>query len=595
MRADGDVPPRRRRPAGLGAILAAVLIAIAGTFALDLAGALSPAEDASVDARYRIRGPVPTDDLLVVAIDDVTFSDLGIQWPFPRSLHGKVIDRLRAAGAGQVVVDIQFTEETEPGEDMALYHAIARTGGVVLATTEVDEDGDTRVLGGGDNLRRAGAWAAVSSLPTAGGGVIRRFPREISGLESLALVVARAGGAPPVAPELFVGGGALIDYRGPPGTIATVSYSDVLAGRVPASRIRGRIVVIGASAPSLQDVHATPTSDGLMSGPEVQANAIWTAVHGVPLRDAPGPAGLLAVLLLGAVGPLLTQRLRPVRAAVLGLAIGVGYAVLAVIAFEHGTVVPLMAPLLACVVGVVAGVVASHLAESRERRRVSGLNDELERLVRERTRELHETQVEIIRRLSRAAESRDEDTGLHIERMSRMCEALGRAVGMSADEAERLRLASALHDVGKIGIPDSVLLKPGRLDADELTTMREHTLIGAEILAASPSPLIRLAEEIAMTHHERWDGSGYPQGLAGEEIPLAGRIAAVCDVFDALMAVRPYKRPWTLEEAAAELRALSGSHFDPRLVPVFLELVPGLVHQLELVPAGTPVPATLTG
>lgn len=584
---------RAPRSAAFRAIIAAVLIAVAGTFALDLAGTLATAEDASVDARYRLRGPSPTDELLVVAIDDVTFSDLGIQWPFPRSLHGRVIDRLRSAGARRVVVDIQFTEETSLREDMALYRAVVRAGGVVLATTEVDEDGRTRVLGGDDNLRRAGARAAASSLPTEGGGVIRRVPREVSGLESLAVAVAGIDGGPALAPELFAGGGALIDYRGPPGTIPTVSYSDVLEGRVPASRIRGRIVVVGASAPSLQDVHATPTSDGLMSGPEVQANAIWTAVHGVPLRDAPGPVGILAVMLLGAVGPVLTRRLRPVRAAVLGIAIGAAYAVLAVLAFDRGTVVPLVAPLLACVVGVVAGVVASHLAETRERRRVSDLNDELGRLVRERTRELHETQVEIIRRLSRAAESRDEDTGLHIERMSRMCEALGRAVGMSVEEAERLRMASALHDVGKIGIPDAVLLKPGRLDDAEVATMREHTLIGAEILAASPSPLIRLAEEIAMTHHERWDGSGYPHGLAGDEIPLAGRIAAVCDVFDALMAVRPYKRPWTLEEAAAELRALSGSHFDPRLVPVFLELVPGLVRELELVPADIPVPATL--
>ena len=112
--------------------------------------------------------------------------------------------------------------------------------------------------------------------------------------------------------------------------------------------------------------------------------------------------------------------------------------------------------------------------------------------------------------------------------------------------------------MGKIGIPDSVLLKPGRLDDDELETMRGHTLIGAEILAASPSPLIRLAEEIAMTHHERWDGTGYPLGLAGEDIPLSGRIAAICDVFDALLATRPYKRAWALEETATELRHLAG-------------------------------------
>ena len=585
--------PRPRGSLRLTAILAAVALAITGAFALDLAGALSGAEDASVDARYRLRGASPTDELLIVAIDDVTFADLGLQWPFPRSRHGRVVDRLREAGARKVVVDIQFTEQTKPSEDMALYRAIARARGVVLATTEVDADGGTMVLGGDANLSRADASAAASNLPTGAGGVIRRFPRELTGLDSLAVAVARdlTGAGFPTA--LFSGGGALIDYRGPPGTIATVSYSDVLRGRTPASAIRGRIVVIGASAPTLQDVHATPTSDRLMSGAEVQANAIWTALHGVPLRGAPWPVGALAVLVLGACGPLVVLRMRPVTAALVGVAMGVGYALLTTIAFERGVVVPLVAPLVACALGVVAGLGASHLAETRERRRVSGLNDGLERLVRERTQELQDTQVEIIRRLSRAAESRDEDTGLHIDRMSRMCEALGLATGMSPAEAERLRLASALHDVGKIGIPDSVLLKPGSLDDDELATMRGHTLIGAEILAASPSPLIRLAEEIAMTHHERWDGTGYPLGLAGEDIPLSGRIAAICDVFDALLATRPYKRAWALEETATELRHLAGSHFDPRLVPLFLELVPGLVRQLELVQARMPVASTL--
>jgi putative two-component system response regulator len=174
--------------------------------------------------------------------------------------------------------------------------------------------------------------------------------------------------------------------------------------------------------------------------------------------------------------------------------------------------------------------------------------------------------------LALAAESRDEETGEHIDRISERCYEMAKALGMSENEAELLRHASVLHDVGKIGIPDRILLKPGKLDPDEWEIMKTHAEVGASILAGSSSPFLQAAEEIARTHHERWDGSGYPSGLAGEEIPLSGRICAICDVYDALLSERPYKRAWPPAEALAEIRKQSGSHFDPGLVEVFLEL-----------------------
>jgi cyclic di-GMP phosphodiesterase len=174
--------------------------------------------------------------------------------------------------------------------------------------------------------------------------------------------------------------------------------------------------------------------------------------------------------------------------------------------------------------------------------------------------------------------------------MSRMCEALGLAAGMSEAEAEELQHAAVLHDVGKIGIPDRVLLKPGRLDAEELAVMRRHTTIGGDILAGSRSPLVRMAETIARTHHERWDGSGYPAGLRGEAIPLAGRIAAICDVFDALLAPRPYKERWTLERTLEEMERLRGTHFDPALLDLFLPLAPLLAERFHLVAEPAVVP-----
>ena len=200
-------------------------------------------------------------------------------------------------------------------------------------------------------------------------------------------------------------------------------------------------------------------------------------------------------------------------------------------------------------------------------------NQELEEAVRERTAELRGTQIEIIRRLAHATESRDHETGLHLERISRLCERVGLAMGMSPTEAETLRDASLLHDVGKIGIPDAILLQPGELSDEQRRLMRRHTTLGGAILAGSRSPIMHMAEEIALTHHERWDGDGYPNGLRGDAIPLPGRICAVCDVFDALLSGRPYKDPWPLEEALAEIGRERGRQFDPDVVDAFLAVV----------------------
>lgn len=205
-------------------------------------------------------------------------------------------------------------------------------------------------------------------------------------------------------------------------------------------------------------------------------------------------------------------------------------------------------------------------------KRVVQQNEELERRVRERTQELHDTRLEIIRRLGRAAEYRDNETGYHILRMSHYSALLARAAGLNVAECDMLLDASPMHDVGKIGIPDRILLKPGPLDADEWVIMKTHARIGADILAGHDSPLMRLASLIAATHHEWWDGTGYPEGLAGDAIPLVGRITAVCDVFDALGTARPYKRAWPVEEAFAYIRENAGTHFDPVLAELFCSL-----------------------
>ncbi|HEY9079169.1 HD domain-containing phosphohydrolase [Magnetovibrio sp.] len=198
-------------------------------------------------------------------------------------------------------------------------------------------------------------------------------------------------------------------------------------------------------------------------------------------------------------------------------------------------------------------------------------NEILEQKVQERTQELEDTRLEVVHRLGRAAEYKDNETGMHVVRMSKIAHVLAVAMGMSEADAKLLLHASPMHDIGKIGIPDGVLLKAGKLDPEEWEIMKSHCQIGAEILGEHQSPLMQMARMVAWTHHEKWDGSGYPKGLKGEEIPLVGRITAVADVFDALTSERPYKKGWSIEDATQYIQDQAGQHFDPAVVEKFVE------------------------
>ena len=210
------------------------------------------------------------------------------------------------------------------------------------------------------------------------------------------------------------------------------------------------------------------------------------------------------------------------------------------------------------------------------------LHLEMEQRVRARTRELEDAHVEVVERLALAAEYRDDDTGEHTKRVGRISAVLARAHGLPPGEVTVIRRAAPLHDVGKIGIPDSILLKPGRLTPEEFEFMKTHTTIGAKILSGGRFPLLRVAEGIALTHHERWDGGGYPQGLRGESIPLPGRIVAVADAFDAMTRARPYKAAWPVAQAVAELERCAGKQFDPKIVEAFLALLADPAASIEL-------------
>ncbi len=195
----------------------------------------------------------------------------------------------------------------------------------------------------------------------------------------------------------------------------------------------------------------------------------------------------------------------------------------------------------------------------------------LEKIVQLRTQELYDNRLDVIQRLGKAAEYKDEETGSHILRVSHSAAILAKAIGWNRAQCDAIFNAAPMHDIGKIGIPDAILCKPGKLTEEEWKIMQTHAQIGADLLKGDDSEIISMAHIIALTHHEKWDGTGYPNQLAGEEIPMAGRIIALVDVFDALTSIRPYKKAWEIKEACEFIRANSGKHFDPNLVERFFE------------------------
>jgi adenylate cyclase len=361
---------RRRRQA---AILLVVLIAAGVAILAYATHLLRSLELQSVDARFSVRGTQERpSDIVVIGVDDVTFNELGVRWPFPRSLHGRLLDRLREAGVKAVAYDIQFTEPTVPKQDNALIEAVGRFPGVVLSTTEVNEKGEANVFGGEELVHELGARAANGNVVLDPGGVVRKMRYEIEGLVTLPVATAEAASGERIDPAEMEGDGeAWIDYRGPPRTFRELPFSRVLRGQVPEAALRGKTVIVGAVAPSLQDVHATSTTgDSLMSGPEVVANEVWTAGNGFPLGSSGTLVDLLLILMLAAVPAAVTLRLGPIPSILIALALGLAYAGACQLAFDSGTVLPVVYPLLALVLAALAALAVNYVLTAFERQRV---------------------------------------------------------------------------------------------------------------------------------------------------------------------------------------------------------------------------------
>jgi adenylate cyclase len=350
------------------ALVALVAAAVACT--IQATSALDRLELTTIDTRFELRGEQPApSNLIVVAIDDKTFDELGERYPFSRNRFAKVLEEVDAAEPALIVYDVQFTEQSDdPRADNRLIVASRRAGNVVFSTTEVGERGESNVFGGDEGLAFARATAGNGLLPEDPGGVFRRVPVQIDGLDTLAVAaVERLRRSVPR--DRMAGKGAWIDYRGPGGHLARVSFSDVVQGEIPDDRFAGRIVVIGATAPSLQDTHPVSWPGGTMSGPEIHATAIDTLLRGAPLRTTGEGLDIAIAVVLALLAPLLGLLLRPWTGLVVALAAGAAYAVAAQLLLGGGWIVPVVAPLAGLAVGFVGTVLVHWLTAAFERAR----------------------------------------------------------------------------------------------------------------------------------------------------------------------------------------------------------------------------------
>ncbi|HEY2215968.1 MAG TPA: CHASE2 domain-containing protein, partial [Solirubrobacteraceae bacterium] len=335
-------------------------------------------EQQTVDARFSIRGArKPPGKFVLVQIDNATLQELArahlhSRFPFPRSYDATVIDHLRRAGARAIALDIEFTHETDVRDDNALIEAIGRAHGkTVLAATEVAPGGRTDVLGGPALLHELGARAAEARLPVDSDGSARRFAYSYNGLKSFPVVTAEVASGHAVKASLFAGSTLPIDFTGPPGSFASLSYSRVLKGDFPANAVDGKVVIVGASAPILQDVHTTATTGSSeMAGAEIWANAANTLLRGVPLKDAGGWLNVLLIVLLGAAVPIGSLRLRRLRSLLDALGLAIVFTVAVQIAFDTGLIVTFVYPLLALSLGTLGTLVILYVGEAIERERV---------------------------------------------------------------------------------------------------------------------------------------------------------------------------------------------------------------------------------
>lgn len=515
-----------------------------------------------------------SDDMALILIGEPSLRALG-RWPWPRSVHGRLVDRL--APAKTVVLDFLFPEATAPSEDRALASAVAGQGNVVVAAHLGAGPEPALILPQGDLARSAAALGVANVVPDVDGlyrQTVPLWPYGEKSLPSLALAahLAHSGEALEAVSDsplkLRLGGRdlpldgqrlwlPLIDET----TLAAYEYVDVLEGRVDGKSFAGKLVIVGVDVAGIgfQDLLSVPRGLAVrpLAGPLFLALAVEALREREPLRPIPATAQATTAALFSLAAALIGALL-PVRRSILLLGTLVAAGALAPLALLAG------GNLWFSPLGPLAGTAllfpAAHIVR-------------LHALHRESERQRLEAFEGTVKAIVAAVDAKDPDTGGHSERVAALASRLGREMDLPDEEIEALAIGALLHDVGKIGIPDSVLQKPDRLTEEEYTVIRSHPLRSREILEAVP---LRETSFRAMAeHHEKLDGSGYPDGLAGDAISLSGRILAVADTFDALLSRRVYKEGWPLEKVLAFFRDERDKTFDGAVIDALESVVAG--------------------
>jgi adenylate cyclase len=575
--------------------------------------------------------PAPAARVAIVAIDDSSIAALG-QWPWPRDVMARLVDRLGEMRANVIAIDLMWTEKdrdtsgSSPSTDARLAASLSRVPGTVVAHLMLfdDRQGDARCAPAmthvverqrGDApvtaslfrssgivcaleplLRSAAASGFINAGPDPD-GILRRIPVLMAHGDdvypSLALAAVQqatksnridlegrgdgsmwaAVGGQRVA--LDAGGRLLLRYLGSSGTVPKVSAAAVLDRSAPDDAVRDRIVFIGPTALGLGDVVST-AHDRRFPGVEVHATAAENLLSASAYSRPPSGE---AIELFSAVAAVLVAVLLVIRlgigggAALMALLLAIGWAGSYAAMRSMGVY---LSPLFATMGGILALAAETAMTVVRERQRA----DTGER----RNEETHRL---IIQTLTSLTETRSPTTGRHARRTRAYARLLAAALAedprrlriMTMDDVDRVAAVAPLHDIGKVGIADSVLNKPGPLNDEEWTEMRRHPDLGYQALISAETAarvhndeMFALAKEVVRTHHEHWDGLGYPRGLAGSAIPLAGRIVALVDVYDALVSMRPYRNALPHDEAVRIIAGGRGTHFDPEIVDAFLKV-----------------------
>lgn len=586
----------------------------------------------------------PSGRVVIVDIDERSLAEVG-QWPWRRERIGGLVDGLRRLGAGTVALDIVFAEadrhESAAADPDATLAEMLRGGRVVLGyaltfdaepTTasgdcvrhpvslavvrhELEETGEpffqaTRAICNVAALTGAAASSGFLNAAPDSDGILRRAPLllefngqvypslalamvsaargttngilRVSNVNASSLTLDQAPGA--AAVPLDGKSNLLVRFRGPKRTFPYVSAVDVLKGTVPPADIRGKLVLVGTTALGTREVVATPL-DTLFTGVEVQATIADNLLQqdyyheldsGVAIETA-------AVLALGGLATWLAVHVSLLWGALASVSsLGLMWAGAVALLSAHGAVLSPLLPTLGLSASLASLTAAGLLVERRRADHAGYRKVASERLM--------------VQTLLSLVESRDPATGTHSRRTQRYTRLLADALAahpafreyLTPERVELLSVLAPLHDIGKVGVPDHVLHKPGRLTEDELAEMRKHPVRGRDVIISAEhaagvrdDETLAIAKEIVYSHHEKWDGTGYPEGLRGAAIPIAGRIIAIVDVYDAMRSPRPYHRAMTHDEVIEVIARGRGAHFDPDVVDAYLRVAPQLQQLSE--------------